>query len=335
MSGAWVSYHLRQNKAVDRMLFIDLLSKLNRYIPIPSYEYIGFGGAFLEDHKLIHSHFGNMNLTSIEMDDHVWERQKFNLPLNCIKRAKTRSNDFIDSFNPSNPSIIWLDYANPNERRDQLMELQRLLPKLDNNDVVKITLNANPQTILPDSETKPDGKRYTQDEALPIRLDRLNKKLGDYLPQNVTPNEMTKKKFPSVLCRAIEYAANKGMESRRSKSIFQPLTAFSYADSEHQMLTVTGIILERNKITEFFKKTNVKKWKLATSKWGEFQEIKVPSLTVREKMFLDQMLPNSTASAIHKKLKFQFDKKENESLEVINSYKKYYRYYPNFQKVHF
>ena len=310
MSGAWVPYHLRQNKAVDRMLFIDLLSKLNRYIAIPSYEYIGFGGAFLEDHKLIHSHFGNMNLTSIEIDDHVWERQKFNLPLNCIKRAKTRSTDFIDSFNPSNPSIIWLDYANSNERREQLMELQRLLPKLDNNDVVKITLNANPQTLLNGKAINSvTGTYYNEDERLEKRYSILNTQLGDYLPQDVTANKMTKKDFPSVLCRAIEYAANKGMESRRSKSIFQPLTAFSYADSEHQMLTVTGIILERNKIKEFFKSTNVKRWSLATSKWGEFQEIKVPSLTVREKMFLDQMLPNSSASAIHKKLKFQFDKK--------------------------
>ncbi|WP_407928292.1 O-methyltransferase, partial [Collimonas silvisoli] len=57
MSGAYVPYHLRQNKAVDRQLFVDLLTKLNRYKAIGDYSYVSFGGPYLEDFKLVHSHF--------------------------------------------------------------------------------------------------------------------------------------------------------------------------------------------------------------------------------------------------------------------------------------
>lgn len=196
MSGAWIPYHLRQNKAVDRMLLIDLLSKLNRYIEIHSYEYIGFGGPFLEDHKLMHSYFGNIKLTSIENNDHIWKRQKFNLPLSCINREKKHSSEFIDTFSRNNPVIIWLDYMEANKRREQLMEFESLLPKLNENDIVKVTINANPQTLWPDSARKSDNTHYSTEEKQQKRYEALDKQIGDYLPQGITLKEMDKKLLP-------------------------------------------------------------------------------------------------------------------------------------------
>ena len=45
-------YHLRPNKAIDRFLLVDLL----RHVPYEErkrYEYIGLGGPFLEDFKIM------------------------------------------------------------------------------------------------------------------------------------------------------------------------------------------------------------------------------------------------------------------------------------------
>lgn len=334
MSGALVPYHQRQNKAVDRQLFIDLLTRINRYKPISNYHYYSFGGAFLEDFKLIHSHFGNEKLFSIENDDTAFARQKFNLPLNCITCMKKDSSDFIDEFTAQNNSIIWLDFADASKTREQLQQIQTLLPKLFAGDIVKITLNANPEVLRGSHEKNLDGKRETVEERNKLRLEKLTGRLGDYLPQGITEDQMTNAGLPKVLCSALEFTANKGMESRIAERLyFQPVTSFAYSDSNHQMLTVTGIVLPKADRKEFFEKTQLKRWKTSTTTWGTYKQIMVPALTAKEKIFIDQQLPKKSGKQIQKNLKFQFDNNVQKSVQIIENYRLYYRYYPNFHKV--
>jgi hypothetical protein len=333
MSGAKVPYHMRQNKAVERQLFIDLLTRINRYRPISDYRYISFGGAYLEDFKLIHSHFGNRNLVSLENDSLAFARQKFNLPLSCIKALNIDSSAFIDEYNASNSSIIWLDFADPRRIREQILQFQALLPKLLHHDVLKITLNASPYA-LHSAQAGADGRRETSDVVNQKRLKKLEHRIGEFLPQNVSADQMSVDQLPSVLCKALEFAANDALGGRRADGIFfQPLTSFAYADSDHQMLTLTGIILNDIERKDFFRETQIRRWKLATPHWGSFQNIMVPALTAREKIFIDQLLPRQSSKAIHKKLKFEFENTPEKSQSVIDNYKKFYRYYPNFHKV--
>lgn len=76
-------YHLRHNKAVDRFLFIDLISKINEVSngAIASYTYHSLGGPFLEDFKLMHHYFPLINMVCIEKDLETHKRQKFNCPI--------------------------------------------------------------------------------------------------------------------------------------------------------------------------------------------------------------------------------------------------------------
>jgi hypothetical protein len=62
------AYHLRTNKAVERLLFIELLRRLDRALsrPIAQYKYVGLGGPYLEDFNLLHATFGNNEMTSLE-----------------------------------------------------------------------------------------------------------------------------------------------------------------------------------------------------------------------------------------------------------------------------
>jgi hypothetical protein len=329
MSGGLVPYHLRPNKSVDRYLFVELLAKVNRFKPITFYSYVGFGGPFLEDFKLIHNQFGNKKMISIEIDPNVLKRQEFNLPLSCIERLNQSSGDFIASYSIEGNAVIWLDYTDPRKIRLQIQEFESLLSKLQTYDVVKITLNANPETLRAHDARNEEGKRETTEERNEKRLEKLSERLGDYLPHGATSDMMTIDGLPQVLCRALEFAANNAMKGRLG-NIFQPLAAFAYADSQHQMLTLTGIILPRADIRDFFRETAIRKWRLSATDWRTIHKIKLPELTAREKLFIDRHLPKSNEKRIQKKLKFLFGADEEQSLEVLKSYVTFYRHYPNY-----
>ena len=332
MSGGFIPYHLRPNKAVDRQLFVELLAKVNRFKPIGQYTYIGFGGSFLEDFKLIHTYFGNKKMISIEEDLNVLKRQKFNLPLRCITRRHEKSGDFIASYPIRGSAMIWLDYANPRQLRVQIEEYEALISKLQLHDIIRITLNASPDTLRGRDSVDEKEKRETADVRNAKRLKKLTDQLGDYLPQDTDATMMTVDELPQVYCRVLEFAANKASQGRSSEMV-QPLSAFVYADSAHQMLTLTGIIIEKKEVTEFFRKTAIKRWRHASVDWKTFRVIRVPELTAREKLFIDRYLPSSKQKGIHKRLDFLFAEDEVTSLEILKSYTDYYRYYPSYHRV--
>jgi hypothetical protein len=176
MSGVYVPYHQRQNKAVDRQLFIDILQRVNRKISIQKALYVGFGGAYLEDFKLIHAVFGSKRMISLEMDESAWKRQKFNRPLSCINCLNMTSGDFINDLrgrtDGANNLVIWLDYASANGIGEQIQEFRTILPKLARYDVLKITINANPNT-LHENQFDSDGKKLAQEELLKLRAEEL------------------------------------------------------------------------------------------------------------------------------------------------------------------
>lgn len=327
MSGASIPYHLRPNKAIDRYAFLELLSKIDRYCGISKYKYIGFGGHSLEDFKYIHSRFGISNMFSIEEDPEVYKRQTFNQPHNCIDCLQKSSGEFINEFQRTEETIIWLDYVSPSKLLKQIEEFQVTLSKLDALDIIKITVNAHPASYVPCHGMKPA-------EMQDARINHLKKVLGDIFPSaDVTGNMMTEKKFPEALCLVLKYAANKTM-SEQTDIYFQPLTAFSYADGQ-QMLTVTGIILEKDKNEKFIEKTNLDKWELSNIDWKPPRRINVPDLTIKERLHIDSRLPNSEAKTIQDELGFLFDSKKSVSLEMLETYVLFYRQSPYFSRIVF
>ncbi|NEQ66392.1 MAG: hypothetical protein F6K21_12985 [Symploca sp. SIO2D2] len=328
MSGASIPYQLRPNKAIDRYALLELLSKIDRYksCDIFQYQYVGFGGHSLEDFKYIHSRFGICKMISIEEDAEVYKRQQFNQPHNCIDCLHISSEDFINEFQRTDPTIIWLDYTKPSELRKQIEELQATISRLDPLDIVKITVNSNPASYVP------SNTRMTSFELKNARIEKLRTMLGELFPAaEVTEEMMTKKKFPQALCLIVKYAANLAMLGQ-SDIYFQPLTAFSYADVQ-QMLTVTGILLEHNQTQQFFNESNIDKWEISNIDWQEPRRINIPDLTIKERLYIDSLLPNSQAKAIQDKLDFLFDSKESVSLEMLENYILFYRQSPYFSRI--
>jgi len=328
MSGASIPYHLRANKAIDRYAFLELLSKIDRYSSIFQYKYIGFGGHSLEDFKYIHSRFGLENMLSIEECADVYNRQKFNQPHNCIDCLLQSSSQFIDEFQRTQETIIWLDYMKAKELRKQIEEFQATISKLELLDIIKITVNSHAASYVPSNPS------MTSSDLQKDRISYLKAVLGDIFPAaEVKENMMTEKRFPEALHLVLKYAANLAMLGQND-IYFQPLTAFAYADGQ-QMLTVTGIILEQNEKQGFLAKTNIDKWELSNIDWKSPRRINVPDLTIKERLHIDSRLPNSEAKTIQDELGFLFDNKKSVSLEMLETYVLFYRQSPYFSRIVF
>jgi hypothetical protein len=325
MSGGQVPYHLRTNKAVDRHAFIDLLLRVHGYISIAKFTYVGFGGPFLEDFRMIHSTFGATRLVSIEIDKGVWNRQRFNRPHSHIKRLLTSSGDFIANYNSSRNAIIWLDYAASDERREQLLELQMLLPRLRHNDIVKITINANPDTL--GSGNQPIADRVAR------RRQSLTSKIGDFLPNHVADDELLSPPgFARLLYGAVRRVLSDSLSGTVNTDIV-PLTAFRYADGPHSMVTMTGVVLPKNKGPQFLKKTGIGSWDLFIGEQPDPIPIDVPVLSVRERLFVDSRLPTQKGDKISRALGFQIGDDPEKWAAMLDSYARFYRHLPYFSRV--
>ena len=341
-------YHLRLNKNIERHLLVDLLTNVSTYGKISDFSYIGFGGPFLEDMKLLHNHFNISRMYSIDKSEQVVHRQNFNKPVSCIRCIKTTSEDLINKFplidndvpeeieTIDEKVLVWLDYTSPSDLGAQLLEFNEIVKKVIHGSIVKITVNAHHNSLL--SKTNlcplPDGtheRPLEQEERLKHeRCQILTDRLSTFIRKDLTvPENMTKNGFPKILYHTLLTAASKALagESR----IFFPLTAFRYTDGQ-QMLTVSGIILDKNEENNFKSITSIEDWEFYIGGKEKPFTIDAPYLSVAEKLQIDQFLPSSAEELIDN-ISFQLDDNLQKSNKALENYQQYYRFYPNFSKV--
>lgn len=331
MSGGNVTYQLRPNKHIERLLFVELIEIIGVLKP-STFAYISMGGAQLEDHKLFHQRLGITNLYSFEEDENIYQRQKFNQRPSCVTCIPRTISDFVVDFEnfvdentlTDKTLVVWLDYPSP-KRREQLIEFETLLDKLSPNDVVKITLNANPATL---GEAQ---KGETQEELLARRLEILREQIGEYLLPEATANDMIVRRLPAILSGAIEIAAEKGTNrDHRITPIL--LSQFSYQDSDHIMLTAT-IRLTLKSEEDDFRKTMKNKWEYLPDSWRDVRHINIPALSAKERLEIDSKLPAADFEALHNNLPFKLHTDNQKSLEMLQEYARHYRRYPSYLQV--
>jgi hypothetical protein len=330
MSGGNIPYQLRPNKHVERILFVEILAKiiLNES---EKYAYISMGGPQLEDDRLIHQSLGITHLYSFEENPTVFQRQLFNLRPSCVECIQKPIDYLVDSFdnfiNDNNLDdknlVVWLDYTVPNKRREQLIQYHTLLSKLQEQDIVKITINANPATL---------GERYrneTEKDLLSRRFEKLQTEIGDYLPPDTVAEDMTGNRLAPILCKAIEIAAEKGT-SNYSRLTPLLLSLFSYQDGNHLMATAT---VRLTKVADAQNYKNSLRWDYSPNSWDDVRKINIPSLTAKERLEIDSKLPTSDFQALHSGLPFQLDTDVDVSLELLKEYANHYTRYPSYFQV--
>ena len=333
MTAANIPYHLRTQKAVDRRLFLDLLGRFERYKPIVRYAYLSMGAYPLEDHKLVHRLLGITRLICFDGDERIVARQKFNRPTNTCYCACMKSSELVSSLDEvltdaeaadADGLIVWLDYTSPKHIGEQIREFQELIDKLASGDIVRITVNANPAALGDDSGD--NGKRLVKQELAEKRFKKLDGRIGDYLPNDVTLHDMSKEKLPIALARAFGNAAGKALPPSGSKT-FMPVSIVRYADAQ-QMLTLTGVVTERNEKSIIWDKVSLSDWPFSSREWNQVHALSVPDLTLRERLLLDRAVADNSHSKLEEDLGFRFED-DIDAAAFIQNYKDFYRFYPS------
>lgn len=329
MSGSMLAYHLRQNKAIERNLFIELLRRVGNAKNISDYQYIGFGGPFLEDYKLIHNALRISEMHSIEREENTHIRQRFNRPVNFIQLHHCDAETFFrDLLNTDKNSVVWLDYTDPSELSSQFNEFLNVASMLGENDVLKITLNANPATL--GFQDKPQNERSS------LRLEKLKERLDGFVPPTILSQDMTNKAYPKTLQSCLRYASNT-LSSRTGNLTFRLLSSFQYKDGGHTMLTIMGVMLPNTKaFNQFVRSARIRHWEFKNLDWSAPMEINVPNLSIKERLQIEEALPlpkrtRQPAKRLQEKLGF-WPCEESESA-LLENYAKFYRSFPYFSKV--
>ena len=307
-------YHLRLNKAIDRLIFIDIIKAFSTSINIQKkkYRYVGFGGPYLEDFKLVSGLFPNMKMVSLETDKETHKRQIFHKCTKNIQLLNDSFDKFLDQTDlfDKYPVIIWLDFTDDTIKC--LRQIEALCKRIIEKSLIRITLNSEPN----DNSYSPKYFEKIHSEYLSIKFKTID------LEQ---PEKLSK-----IVCQMAEKSINKGLQS--AKLVFLPLHRVRYRDGQ-QMITLTGIICEQKGSDDIFKKMKDQCPYLNTDNGLDI--IDIPALTLKERLNLDRYLPTAKedGKTIAKKLGYMIEELEDKNLRKCKQYEKYYRYYPHFNKI--
>ena len=331
MTGGQVAYNLRPNKFVERQLFVELLMTVCDGPP-DQYVYVSLGGAMLEDQRLVHQRLGWRKLVSLEADAVIHKRQLFNCRPSYIQCRKCSTEEFISNFDNFIDSyndeqfLIWFDYSDASKRLTQIIEFQTLLSRLADGDIIKITMNANPNTL---AERK---QGENEDAVQKRRVKVLQDDLGDYLPTSFEYTDMTNRKLIPILCHAIKKASLRAVRDAPDSQPI-PLAAFVYRDGPHQMLTVTVRRTPKSDVESYREKMKKLQWQYLPCDWNDAKRINVPNLSVAERVHIEKRLFSDDLKKVHDELPFCFDENPKTSLDILEEYAKHYRRYPSYFQV--
>jgi hypothetical protein len=314
-TGSAIPYHLRVNKAVDRELFLSLLTRLAPSLNLECYQYVGLGGPFLEDFRLVHARVGIKSMICVEREEDVHRRQLFNKPIDCIECVYSTLENYFSSNDFQQPVSLWLDNTEPSGLADQINFFARVITSLPCGSIVKTTLNANPQFFNPPSDILQTGPVLHQ-----ARLERLRQKLGSICTSNLKAEDMTKKKFGKSVLSALKISVSKESLNPLSASIEWTLCCH-YSDGQ-PMVTATAISLERNndRVAEL-----VRSWEFYSTP-EEPLCLDMPILSTRERLALE------AASNPLEILNFKLPD-SSMGVDPLQSFQRYYRVLPHFSRV--
>jgi hypothetical protein len=158
--------------------------------------------------------------------------------------------------------------------------------------------------------------------------------LGEYASkEEITSQDLTLKQFARFLAGTVKIAALKGVQGSGKTNVI-PLGVYRYRDGEHQMLTVTTLIVDEKLAGVVGSDEMFRQWPFRSEEWDKVHEINVPDTSPREREHINSLLSMKDEFHIHQELPFRFDDDDKESLLFLKSYVQHYRRYPTFGRVH-
>lgn len=339
MTAEALPYRLRPHKAVDRRLFLDLLSRWERWQPLDRHVYVSMAGYTMEDQKLVHRLVGIDRLLAFDRNSDIVDRQMFNRPTHearCVVASADEITADIDlavrsaGIDDASGYVVWLDYTSPAQIGEQLREFRTLAAQLAPGDIVRVTVNAAPQSW---GRQRRDDDRVEGQELREVLRGRiyemLRTRLGDALAPEIEPNMLDDEGLASALARAFGISANRAVRPTSGRRLV-PLSIVRYADGL-QMLSITAALVEDANIGAMRERLGLDAWPFSVSEWSDVRFIAVPDLTIRERLYLERNT-HRTSAEIAEDVGFDFDGTTGMP-DFLENYRSYYRHYPALSPV--
>lgn len=301
-----VSYDLRPAKQIERRMFIDALQRLALAgIPISQYQYTGLGSIYFVDFVLFHKLLGMENLLSVEHDTKIARRIEFNRPFGQVTVAMKPISEVIPLLSRDRRHVVWLDYDDVIQA-GHLEDLVACGESLSRGSILLVTVDAEP----PDGTEPKEWRKHFEEEA------------RDYLGRRSEDSDFARSELPRVNIEIMQRAITRGLAARKDVQ-FLPMFNFVYADG-HEMVTIGGIIgAEQEKLQMVSSGLSKAVYFRESIEKPPFR-IRVPSITRKERAYLDRSMPCDE----------HWEPKEFElPKDDIMAYRDIYRFFPAYAEL--
>jgi hypothetical protein len=308
------AYHMRPNKAADRLTLIDAIRLVVKPGELSDYTYYSLGGPTLEDFRLIYEFYPEIRMVCVEQNQEIYKRQRFHLPcrFHRLKLEHTSLKSFLAQYEAKDQkSIFWLDYTNL--EIGHFDDFMGLLGKVGANSIVKITLSCDPR-----------------DYRKPEQIEDFRKRFENFLPNASDPPPSQMDKLALLMQEMVQIASQNALPSAMPL-MFLPLSSFYYSDGAG-IFTLTGVVCQRDE--EKVLRKAFKNWHFANLNWKEPRQINVPSLSTKERLHLQRYLPCSrnAGRTLRRALGYMTDENLKETENRLQQYADFHRYSPYFIK---
>lgn len=270
-----VHYSRRPAKRVHQKMIVDALQGLEAFATLDRYRYIGLGSISFNDFSLVHRRLGIEKMISIERAE--GERCEFNAPFNSIEVIEGETNDVLPRLDYEIPTICWLDFDSKLTKA-VLRDVNVLAKRLESGSVLIVTLNAQPDPL---------------DERVPELTDNVG---AGHVPGGTSESDMaqwgTSEVYREILQNEIDEALTETNAMAQGSIEFQDdhIFNFQYQDAGGPKMVTAGWVIYQAMHAKHRQASGLSCWEF-TEDVPEPYRIKVPILTEKEILFLNDQLP--------------------------------------------
>ena len=307
-----INFNLRQNKSIERAIVFDCVGDIVRLLGLRELVYVGFGSVWFADFVLAHRLLSIDTMISIEQDDVIYERAKFNKLYRTLEVLKGLSSNVIPPLieRPDladRPWIAWLDYDNDidESKLRELVELIRVLPK---NSILLTTFSTY-------------AAKYGRNENRP---DYLNQLFGESTSETLTPMDTRNQDgLSKIIADSTERFLVSAAIRLGRPGAFHPAIKLMYRDTA-PMVTIGGVLPTPEDEGSIRQLLSSPEWSGRSDKL-----IQAPHLTPKEVLALQAGLPSLQRITRGDVQKMGFDLHEDQ----LDSFVDHYIRYPQFVQV--
>jgi hypothetical protein len=310
-----VNYALRPNKNVERKLVLECLQALSTTFRFSEYTYIGLGSMWFVDFILAHKQLLVDAMISIE--NQYAQRAIFNKPFKVIRVEEGETKDVLPLLDIDQERVIvWLDY-DKGLTSPVLLDTENICSRAATGSIILVTINANVGSLR--------NQKNERDE--PITEEEYLRRFGrDLIPNPLSVEATQTTGYPTFLGGILFEHIRRVIRKAGRRETFVPIFNYRYKDTS-LMITIGGMIANARDAHDLNRRLDELNLDYV-SRETQFL-IEVPVLTFKEKIALDSILPTATPPTITDVETLGFPLRQGQ----IDSYQRFYRYYPTFAEL--